>query len=486
MAPVVARLISESKPYLVPGKIQVKEYWFEVPLDHSQPDTSPRLKLFARSATRYEKPIVEEKEPSAASSQKPFMLYLQGGPGHGCPMPQDSTLSKYMLDRGYALLFLDQRGTGFSSPVSAETLARAAGSDDPGAQAAYLRHFRADTLVRDSEAVRRCLTAAYDDEERRRWSTFGQSFGGMMTSTYLSLAPEGLRECFVTGGLGALDRGPEDVYRATYPKVLARNRAYYAKFPQDVAVVKELAGRIFRETTTTGGEKKKGLPLPAGGRLTVPRFLALGLHLGMDGGIDKVHNLVLRMKGDLDQYGVFTRGTLSELEQDGWDVAPIYSLLHEPCWCYGPGVAGRWAAQRVGQGMDEFAWLRDDWAGPAAALADDADDDEPLYFSGEMVYPFFFDTCAGLAALKGVAQELAEFDGWAPLYDLEQLARNEVPVYAAIYDDMYVDAAESRVTASRIRGAKVFETNMLYHSALRTKPDEVIPQLLKLRDDTID
>lgn len=62
----------------------------------------------------------------------------------------------------------------------------------------------------------------------------------------------------------------------------------------------------------------------------------------------------------------------------------------------------------------------------------------------------------------------------------------EVPVYAASYNDMYVDQVLARVTASRIKGIKVFETNVLFHSALRAKPDEVIRELLALRDDTID
>ncbi|KAI1469934.1 alpha/beta-hydrolase [Daldinia caldariorum] len=466
MVPAVARLVSESEPYLVPGKLLVKELWFEVPLDHSDPK-STTIKLFARSAVKYERPIVESSEVI----QRPYLLFLQGGPGLGTPPPQDSPLSKYMLDRGYELLFLDQRGTGFSTPISDNTLERVGG---PQEQADYLKLFRADTLVKDSEAVRLCLTKDYPPE-KRKWSTFGQSFGGFMTLTYLSFAPEGLRECFITGGLAPLDKGPEESYQATFQRCIQRNHDYYRKFPEDIATVKWIAEKI-REL---GGEK--GIPLPAGGFLTVARFMTLGLSFGAHGGVDRVHNYIIRMKADLDQYGVFTRFTLNMLEQENvWDTAPIYTLLHEPCWCYGPGVAGRWAAERVGAGLDEFQWLQKNWAGPASL------GEKPLYFSGEMTYPFFLDTCSGLFKLKETAKILAEFDGWAPLYDPEQLAKNEVPVYAAIYNDMYVDPDMSRATASRIKGIKVFETNVLYHNAVRSSPDDVIPQLLKLRDDTID
>ncbi|XXG94671.1 hypothetical protein Hte_000928 [Hypoxylon texense] len=468
MAPVVARLISQSKPYLVPGKLLVKELWFEVPLDHDKPDGT-KLKLFARSGVKYERPIVEPS--SSEPEQKPFLVYLQGGPGMGTSAPQDSPLAKYMLDRGYELLMLDQRGTGLSSTISANTL-ETIGS--PQEQADYLKLFRADTLVKDSEAVRLCLTKDYPPE-KKKWSTFGQSFGGMMTLTYLSFAPEGLRECFITGGLAALDKGPEEVYQATYQRCIARNQAYYKKFPGDIATVKWIAGKIIE----LGGDK--GVPLPAGGFLTVRRLMTVGLNFGAHGGIDRVHTYITRMKADLDQFGKFTRYTLNELEQDNvWDTAPIYTLLHEPCWCYGPGVAGKWAAERVGQSLEEYQWLQADWAGPSSL------GEKPLYFSGEMIYPFHFETCSELVKLKEVADILAKFDGWAPLYDIQQLGKNEVPVYAASYNDMYVDPDLARVTASRIKGIKVFETNVLYHNAVRSNPDDVIPQLLKLRDDTID
>ncbi|KAI1082883.1 Alpha/Beta hydrolase protein [Whalleya microplaca] len=468
MASVVARLISKSKPYVVPGKLLVKELWFEVPLDHSKPD-SKTIRLFARSAVKYEKPIVEPSPSEVV--QRPFLVYLQGGPGFGCSAPQDSPLSKHMLDRGYELLLLDQRGTGLSCPVSANTLELVGG---PQEQADYLKLFRADTLVKDSEAVRLCLTKDFPPE-KKKWTTFGQSFGGMMTLTYLSFAPEGLRECFITGGLAALDKGPSEVYQATYRKCIERNNAYYKKFPEDIAAVKWVAEKILE----LGGEK--GVPLPAGGFLTVQRLMTIGLDLGMDGGIDRVHNIILRMKADLDQFGIFTRFTLNALEENNsWDTAPIYTLLHEPCWCFGPGVAGNWAAEGVGKTLGEYQWLRKDWAGLASL------GDKPLYFSGEMIYPFHFETCSELIKLKETAHKLAEFDQWPDLYDIGQLGKNDVPVYAASYNDMFVDADLARITASRVRNIKVFETNVLFHNALRSKPDDVFRELLKLRDDTID
>ncbi|KAI0137011.1 Alpha/Beta hydrolase protein [Xylariales sp. AK1849] len=467
----VARLVSKSKPRIVPGKLLVTELWFEVPLDYSKPD-SKKIKLFARTAVKYERPIIEPSpEEKSMSEQKPFLVYLQGGPGFGNPQPQDSPLTTHMLDRGYELLLLDYRGVGFSCPVSTATLKLIGG---PQEQADYLKLFRADNIVRDCEAVRKCLTKGYPSE-KQKWSIFGQSFGGMTSLTYLSFHPEGLRESFITGGLVALDKGAEEIYESTFKKVVERNKAYYDKFPDDVVIVKELASKI----RDIGG--KDGIPLPAGGRLTVPLFLTIGLDFGSYRGLDTVHNMVLNMKGDLDQFGLITRATLNNLQQSmSWDVAPIYSVLHEPIWSYRPGIASNWAANRVGRSLDNFQWLRKDWSGPTSLK-----EDEPLYFSGEMVYPFLFDVCDELIELKETAQILAEFDQWPALYDEVQLKNNRVPVYAAIYEDMYVYPEDSRVTASKIKGCKTWETSVHFHSALRTHSSDVFRELLHLRDDTI-
>ena len=80
------------------------------------------------------------------------------------------------------MLFLDQRGTGLSSTITAGTLAR---QGDAIKQAEYLKNFRADNIVRDCEAIRNILTKDYP-EDQRKWSILGQSFGGFCAVTYLS------------------------------------------------------------------------------------------------------------------------------------------------------------------------------------------------------------------------------------------------------------------------------------------------------------
>lgn len=98
-----------------------------------------------------------------------------------------------------------------------------------------------------------------------------------------------------------------------------------------------------------------------------------------------------------------------------------------------------------------------------------------------------FDDYSELRKVKEQAELVAQFDDWPQLFDVEQLQRNEVPVYAAAYmEDMYVDFKLSMQTAKTIKGCKPYISNMMYHDALRSKMDEVFKALFALRDDTID
>src|SRR5919199_3991048 len=104
------------------------EHEFAVPLDHAQPD-GERITVFAR----------EVADPDGR--EKPFLVFLQGGPGFEAPRPSRLPSNPGWLDRAlqdFRVLMLDQRGTGRSTPVG--TLP----GRSPGEQADYLAHFRAD------------------------------------------------------------------------------------------------------------------------------------------------------------------------------------------------------------------------------------------------------------------------------------------------------------------------------------------------------
>ena len=72
---------------------------------------------------------------------------------------------------------------------------------------------------------------------------------------------------------------------------------------------------------------------------------------------------------------------------------------------------------------------------------------EPLFF-GETIFPWMFEEDPALAGLREAAELLAAKDDWPALYDAERLAKNEIPVVAAVYlEDLYVESAFSLETA---------------------------------------
>jgi pimeloyl-ACP methyl ester carboxylesterase len=452
---------------IIIGKLRVSELFFEVPKDYSN-SSHGTLQIFARSVTRHESPTapVDEKDLKKRA-EKPWMVYLQGGPGSGCRTPQSMSITNFILDRGYQLLYLDQRGTGLSSPITADTLAL---QGDAQKQADYLKLFRADNIVRDCEAIRKTLTESYSPE-LKKWSLMCQSFGGFCAFTYLSFHPSGLREVFTSGGVPPIGKTADDVYKATFETVMGRNVSYYQKYPEDIEHVFNLASYI---------EAKNGVKLPSGGTLTVQRFLTLGLLFGSHGGIDNVHDIVLRMRSDLCQFNCFTRPTLSAFESLlSFDDTVLYTVLHEAIYC--EKSPSEWAAERVSKSLPEYQWV-------TAPLWDTGEGQKgPLYFSGEMIFPFMFQAYPELTKLHEVADIIAEYKDWPELYDPQQLVRNEVPIYAASFEnDMYVNFGLVKETLQNVNNCKQFNTNMMYHDAIRSKTDEVLKTLFALRDDIID
>jgi pimeloyl-ACP methyl ester carboxylesterase len=423
-----------------PGTV-LTDHTFSVPLDHHRPD-GEQIEVFARE--------VAPAGRRAGDPARPWLVFLQGGPGFGSPRPfgRESWLNRALDD--YRVLLLDQRGTGRSTPASRHTLGRLG---SPRAQADYLSHFRADSIVRDAELIRRRLTG---DEP---WSVLGQSFGGFCTTTYLSLAPEGIREAFLTGGLPGLDASADDVYRVTYPIVAERNRRHYERFPMDADRARAVARHLASHEVI----------MPGGARLTVPAFQSLGRVLGAAGGSDTLHYLLEDAFTGLAAGGAvisdaFLARAAAELS---FAEAPLYALVHEAC--YAQGSATRWAADRI---ITEFPAFD-----PAAAVEGDI----TLLFTGEMIYPWMFETDPVLRPLRDAAEDLAARDSWPRLYDPARLAANNVPAAAAVYfDDMYVPRELSLPTAAAIRGLRPWVTNEYEHDGLRLSNGGVLDRLIAL------
>jgi pimeloyl-ACP methyl ester carboxylesterase len=418
----------------IPG-LTLTDHTFHIPLDHARPHGAT-IAVFARAVSAAGK----------ETEDRPWLLFLQGGPGFGAPRPLTNSgwLKRAVSD--YHVLLLDQRGTGRSSPVTFQTLARI---PTPQAQADYLKHFRADAIVQDAEWIRRALLG-----EGTRWSVLGQSYGGFCATHYLSVAPDALREVFITGGLPSLTAHPDDVYRATYQHVGEQNRRYYERYPGDVAQVQAIADYLGSHDVT----------LPTGDRLTPHRFQQLGLEFGANDGFERIHYLVEEAFAPgvhgIEISHTFLRGVES---LQAYDTNPLFAILHESIYCQ--GFAARWSAARIRREFPEFE-LR-----PGA----------PVYFTGEMIYPWMFDEYRHLRPLRVAADLLAEDASWPTLYDPAVLRANTVPVAAAIYyDDMYVDRDFSVQTAATIYGSKVWITNEYAHNALRADGEVVFGRLLEM------
>ena len=457
--------------------LRMTEHFCEVPLRYaldgdgkatSSPTDTTTVVVFAReiSSTKLSPKTVETL---------PYLVYLQGGPGFESPRPLETAGWFDKACESFRVLLLDQRGTGRSTPISSRSLAALG---DPEAQAAYLAHFRADSIVRDAEVMRHCL-------QIDRWSIVGQSFGGFCACSYLSLHPEGLREAFIMGGLPPTTRGStaDDVYARLIKRVQLQNEKYYARFPQDKAKVADVMRYLLA--------KPEGVETPAGNTLTAPLLQTVGIRFGSAQGLELVHWLFEDPweeagggegeEGEGGEKGGEGGRTLSYnflKAFDGFlsfDTNVLYAVLHESIYVCGPGEASGWSAHRTREAHQSRACASFD---AARAL----DEGKPVYFTGEMIFPFMFDAIKSLRPLKACADIIAAKKDWGVLYDDDAMRANAwgVPVAAAVYvEDMYVDFDLSRETAEKL-GARMFMTNEYVHSGIRENGPRILEKLYNM------
>src|SRR5690625_4888796 len=423
------------------GGLVMRDHWFDAPLDHHFP-AGESITLYAREV------VAADAVASGAAENQPWLLFLQGGPGGEATRPIGRTGWIGRAVQDYRVLLMDQRGTGRSTPATAQTLTR---RGSPAAQAEYLASHRADAIVADAEYIRRTLLGP-----EGRWSILGQSYGGFCALSYLSFAPAHLDAAMLTGGLAPLTASADDVYHATSRLVEAKNEAFVAAYP---------AARERLDAVVSHLRERGPATLPDGSPLTVERFLSIGKDLGTHAAQPGLAYLLAEAfvaspsgsQAGEELSDTFLAGVY---ERVSFATAPLYAVVHESI--YGQSLPTRWAAQRVRDTLPQFA--------PSA--------EAPL-LTGEMIYPWMFDVDPSLRALRETAEVLAE-RSWTPLYDLDTLAVNEVPAAAALYtDDMFVDAGLSRQTVRSVRGLRAWETNEYEHDGLR-ESDQVLDRLIRM------
>ncbi len=417
----------------LPGLV-LTDHEFAVPLDHGHPD-GEWITVYAR----------EVVAPGKENDDLPWLLFLQGGPGGKSPRPTQHTDWLGRAQQDYRVLLLDQRGTGRSTPATRQTLS-ALGS--PTAQAAYLRNFRADAIVADAEHIRRQLVGD------QPWSVLGQSYGGFCALTYLSQHPVGLRQVFITGGLPPLEAKVDEVYRATYRRVLDRNRRYYQRYPGDVESARAVVDHLLQNDVR----------LPSGDPLTALRFQQLGMAFGMSEGFERLHYLLEEAfvgSGERRLSDAFLWGAESAVS---FATDPLYAVLHEAAYCQ--QEASRWSAERIRAEHPEL---------------DVTSGNGPVQFTGEMIYPWMFEADSALRPLREAADLLAQADDWPLLYDVERLPANTVPVAAAVYyDDMYVEREFSEHALRTVGNLRGWITNEYDHDALRVDGATVFGRLIAM------
>lgn len=409
---------------------------FTVPLDY-QDLSKGTINVFARSVC-----LVGDED-----SDKPWLVYFQGGPGFPSPRPNGNNGWIKRALSEYRVLLLDQRGTGNSSVINHQTLAHLT----PKQQADYLSHFRADNIVRDAEFIREQFGV-------EKWAILGQSFGGFCSLTYLSLFPNSLLQSYITGGVPSVSRHADDVYHATFKRTMEKNQAFFQQFPQAQQLCQNIADHLLEHEEF----------LPNGQRFTVEQFQQIGINFGVSDTFLPTYywleSALIEVNGKPQLRYEFLNDMLA---QQNFQTNPIYAILHESIYCQ--GFASQWSAHRVRQEHDAFNY----------------EQGKPFYFTGEMVFPWMFDQYVNLKPLKEAAELLAEKADWTPLYDAQQLANNKVPVSCAVYaDDMFVEMDISRETLAAMPNSKAWITNEYEHNGLRADGERILDKLIAMGKQT--
>lgn len=398
--------------------LTIDEHTLTVPLVWDDPADARTIDVFAAVVAR------------EGGEQLPYLVFLQGGPGHEAPRPFHSSTAPAWLDQAlahYRVVLLDQRGTGRSTPVGDDDLAQ--GAD---AAAEHLTHLRADAIVRDAEAMREHLGAT-------TWSVLGQSFGGFTTLAYLSTDAVSLRDVFITGGLSTVERHPDEVYALCYDKMRMASERYYRRFPEHRDTMRRLIdladeGRIV---------------LPDGEVVSRSRLRSVGSALGTDDGWQTVWSLLERDPSS----NAFRYDLMHAMPFGGRN--PLYYVFHESS--YASGHATRWSAERV-----EPADFQDD----------------PTLFTGEHIRREWTDTVPALRPWREVTLALAEH-AWPQIYDPAAITASGATGAAAVYvDDVYVPLEFSLETARLLPGVSLWVTSEHEHNGLRT--GQVLSRLIDL------
>ncbi|WP_225971772.1 alpha/beta fold hydrolase [Paraphotobacterium marinum] len=410
----------------------INHFSISVPLDYSD-QNSQNIDIHLEEIT-----YKDNKE-----NNLPYLVYIQGGPGFERPQIENISGWLDIALKSYKVLLFDQRGTGKSYPITNKLIQKI----DTNKQLAFLSNFRADSIVRDLEAIREKLNV-------KQWALLGQSFGGFCIMTYLSHYPDSIIKAFVTGGIPPIDIHPDDVYRATFKKTKEKNKQFFNKYPDLQKKVQCIANFI----------QNNEVKLPNGQLFTVEQFQIAGMYLGQEGGAQKLHEIIDDGYNYLRANSLLSDAFLNEmLSIQVFQTNPLYIILHEAIYC--EGFASNWSAESVRNSLEEFNFKVG----------------SPFYFTGEMVFPWMLSQMKMLKHFEGVGNQIAQKNNWKHLYDINQLKNNKVPVAAFVYkEDMYVDYELSQQTIQHIANLTQIVHSSYEHNAIKIHGKEIFEALEKI------
>ena len=177
--------------------------YIEVPENWDQPSTSPKLKVF-----------YYVRKAELAPDRAPTVIFFNGGPGEDSHSAAQD-LSAMEFSKRVNFVFMDQRGTGCSTPYpnifSQENAKR-------------LMSWGSRGIVGDAEAVRKALGA-------KKWRAYGQSYGGLIVHRYLEIAPSGLERAISHGS--SVMKDPVDWYVERIRSQKRISDQYFDEYPRD-------------------------------------------------------------------------------------------------------------------------------------------------------------------------------------------------------------------------------------------------------------
>lgn len=402
-----------------------KYHQFEVPLDWNDLNATESIKITLRE-------VIQE-----SNSHKPPIIYLQGGPGFEVSLPTDESWIKKLGER-FSVFLLDQRGTGLSSPVDIKLITDLYNLDSAKA-IDFLTYFRADSIAKDVEQIRKAL---FHDQD---FYTYGQSFGGWCTLSYISQFPSSATGSLITGGYAPIGHDPKDVYRSIVPQVDRSNKQFLEIYPNTMTQLQELINTLDSDTLFLLAQK--------------------GFYAGYSSLHSNLRSTIESLYFDISNLGRASTRSLNMLKDPlGFIDNPLYALLHESLYC--DNQASSWASQSV---------MIEENARPAT-------DELNKFFLGENVLKNSFSAVDELKPLMPIMEDVMAYDKWNPQFDKVMLSTSETPVIGVVYEN---DAAVSREysleTASILGNGHVLESD-LDHSAYKTNTDVIFNLLFERLD----